>query len=119
MDARKRAKLEAAGFTVGTAEQFLGLTPEENELVEVRLALVAALRRRRENRKLTQTALAKKLGSSQSRVAKMEAGDTSVTLDLLVRTMLALGATREELGRIIWTGQDRSREQPEDITVLA
>jgi hypothetical protein len=37
------------------------------------------------------------MGSSQSRVAKMEAGDPTVSLDLLVQGLLAAGATRREI----------------------
>ena len=85
MDAKKRKRLEAAGFAVGTSADFLGLAAEEAALVEMRLALSQELRARREDAALTQAALARRLGSSQSRVAKMEAGDPSVSLDLLIR----------------------------------
>jgi transcriptional regulator with XRE-family HTH domain len=47
--------------------------------------------------------LAAKLQSSQSRIAKMEAGDPSVSLDLLIRSLISLGATERELSRIITT----------------
>ena len=116
MDAAKRARLEAAGFKVGTVQEFLGLTPEESVLIEVRLALSAALKRRRQAADLTQTTLARQLQSSQSRVAKMEAGDPSVSLDLLLRALLAAGATREEVGQVIATGSDRP-QQREDKAV--
>lgn len=102
MDAAKQAKLQAAGWQIGTAEEFLGLTTEESELVEVRLRLSRALRGERERRHVTQAVLAKKLGSSQSRVAKIEAGDASVSLDLMVRALLTLGASRRELAE--WLG---------------
>jgi|SRR5579871_526010 len=101
LDAAKRARLEAAGFKIGTAQEFLNLAPEENTLVEVRLALSAALRQRRQIQHLSQTTLARRLQSSQSRIAKMEAGDPSVSIDLLFRALLAMGATREELGDVI------------------
>jgi DNA-binding transcriptional regulator YiaG len=107
MDAARRARLEAAGFKVGTVQEFLGLTSEENALIEVRLALSTALKDRRQAQNLTQTTLARRLRSSQSRVAKMEAGDPSVSLDLLLRALLATGATREEVGQVIATGSDR------------
>jgi DNA-binding XRE family transcriptional regulator len=97
MDTAKQAKLEASGWRVGSADEFLGLSAEEGELVEVRLRLSRALRRERERRHVTQAVLAKKLGSSQSRVAKIEAGDPSVSLDLMVRALLTLGASRREL----------------------
>ena len=97
----KRKKLEAAGWKVGTASQLLGLSKEEAELVELKLALAQGLRLRREARRLTQGRLAKLIGSSQSRVAKMEAADSTVTLDLLFRSLLATGATRRELAKII------------------
>ena len=101
MDAAKRARLEAAGFQVGTTSDFLELTPEENALVEMKLALSADLRQRRQKQSLSQTDLANLLESSQSRVAKIEAGDPGVSFDLLIRALLAVGATREELGEVI------------------
>jgi len=97
----KRKKLEAAGWQIGSAAQFLGLSKQEAELVELRLVLARGLRLRREARKLTQAGLAKLIGSSQSRVAKMEAADSTVALDLLLRSLVATGATRRELARII------------------
>lgn len=97
----KRKKLEAAGWRIGTASQLLGLSKEEAELVELKLALAQGLRLRRQARRLTQGRLAKLIGSSQSRVAKMEAADSTVTLDLLLRSLLATGATRRELAKII------------------
>lgn len=101
MEEAKRLRLEAAGFKVGSVEEFLELTAEESALIEMRLALTAALRRRRLAEQISQTTLAKRLRSSQSRVAKIEAGDPSVSLDLLLRALLATGATREEVGRVI------------------
>jgi transcriptional regulator with XRE-family HTH domain len=50
---------------------------------------------------LTQVALAKKIKSSQSRVAKMEAGDPSVSIDLLVRSLIALGETPTNLRKTL------------------
>jgi ribosome-binding protein aMBF1 (putative translation factor) len=82
MSEAKRARLEAAGFQIGTVEEFLGMTQEESTLVELRLALSTALRTRRQTEHLSQMALAKRLQSSQSRVAKMETGDPSVSIDL-------------------------------------
>ena len=101
MDAKKRKRLEAAGFAVGSAAEFLELSPTEAALVDMRLALSAALRERRTAAGLTQAALARRVGSSQSRVAKMEAGDPSVSLDLLVRALLAAGANRRQVGQAV------------------
>lgn len=101
MDAKRRKHLEAAGFAVGTAAEFLDLGPEEAALIEMRLALSRALRDRRAEVGLTQAALARRVGSSQSRVAKMEAGDPSVSLDLLIRALLAAGASRREVGQAL------------------
>ena len=97
MDTNKRKRLEAAGWKVGSTKDFLDLTDEEATLVELRVALGSSVRRHRTRRRLSQTELAKQLGSSQSRVAKMEAGDPAVTLDLLVQGLLAAGATRREI----------------------
>jgi len=108
MKSEKRKKLEAAGWQIGTADQFLGLSRQEVELVELKLALARGLRLRRQARRLTQGRLAKLIGSSQSRVAKMEAADSTVTLDLLLRSLLATGATRRELAKIIQRPTRRS-----------
>lgn len=101
MKPAKRKRLEAAGWKVGTVQEFLGLSDAEAEFVEMKVALALALRARRERRRLTQKEVARGLRSSQSRVAKMEAADETVSLDLLVRSLLALGVTRRELARII------------------
>jgi predicted transcriptional regulator len=97
----KKERLEAKGWRFGTAQEFLGLSDEETAYVELRLRLADSLRRRRQTRKLSQTDLAKLLRSSQSRVAKMEGGDPSVSLDLLIRSLLALGTSSRDLVRAI------------------
>lgn len=101
MKAEKKKKMEAAGWAVGDAREFLALTPDEAEFVEIKLALARRLRALREQRHWTQAELAKHVGSSQSRVAKMEAADPTVSVDLLVRSLLAAGANRRELGRVV------------------
>ena len=101
MNKAKRARLEAAGFRVGTAAEFLELTDEELAFVELKLALAAHLRKLRAKRGWTQSEVATRLNSSQSRVAKMESADGSVSLDLLIRALLTLGVSRKEVGRVI------------------
>lgn len=101
MNTLKRKRLELAGWTVGSTTEFLELTPEESALIELKLNLSARLKERRSKQHLSQTELAKRLKSSQSRVAKMEAGDPSVSLDLLFRALLATGATRRDLARAV------------------
>lgn len=105
MDAAKRKKLEVAGWSVGSTADFLKLSPEEAAFVELKLRLSESLKRRRQSKKLSQADLAKKIKSSQSRVAKMEAGDPSVSLDLLIRALLAIGATRSDLARFLGSRQ--------------
>ncbi len=101
MREEKRRRLEARGWKVGTVQEFLGLSAEEAAYIELKLRLAMSLREWRRRRHLTQADLAKRLQSSQSRIAKMEAGDPSVSLDLLIRSLLALGASRRELSRIM------------------
>jgi len=101
MDERKRRRLEARGWKVGSARELLGLSDEEQAYIELRLRLAEGLKARRLDRGITQVDLARTLRSSQSRVAKMEAGDPTVSLDLLVRSLIALGASNRELARII------------------
>ena len=101
MKRAKRVRLEARGWRVGTAQDFLGLSDEEAAFVELKLALARGVRARRERNGWTQTRLAKLLESSQSRVAKMEAADRTESVDLLVRSLFAMGTTKRELAKII------------------
>ncbi len=101
MKSTKRDRLQRAGWRIGSAQDFLGLSDDEMALIEMRLALGRSLRERRLTSGLTQQELASRVGSSQSRIAKMEAADPGVSIDLFVRSLLKLGATRRELGRII------------------
>ena len=101
MDNTKRKRLESKGWKFGTVQEFLNLSSEEAAYIEVKLALSRTLQRRRREKRLTQQQAARLLKSSQSRVAKMEAGDPSVSLDLLVRSLLALGTPKRALGRIL------------------
>jgi len=101
MDKEKKARLEAKGWRVGSAEEFLGMTPDESAYVDLRLKLSGAVRDLRKKKRLTQIELAELLHSSQSRVAKVEAADESVSLDLLIRSLLALGATDQDLAKVI------------------
>ena|ERR1700690_1944579 len=91
MNDRKKRRLESAGFRVGTADEFLKLTPEESALVNLRLALARRVRHHRLAGKLSQVELARRIGSSQSRVAKLEAAESEVSLDLLFRAFFATG----------------------------
>lgn len=104
MKEAKKQRLERAGWKVGSVQAFLGLTEAESALIEIKLALARCLRERRAAQQWTQAELARQLGSSQSRVAKMESADASVSLDLLIRALLALGITRREVARIIGQG---------------
>ena len=97
----KRELLEAHGWKVSDTKGFLSLTEEELEYIEIKIALSKKVREIRKRRKLTQKETAELIGSSQSRVAKMEAGDPTVSLDLQVKSLLALGVSREELGDTI------------------
>lgn len=101
MDDARRKQLEAAGYKVTTTQEFLGLSDEEMAYIKLHNALSDALRTRRRAEGLTQQALATQLRSSQSRVAKMEARDESVSLDLLIRALLATGATAADIADAI------------------
>ncbi len=105
MDAQKRHKLEAAGWRVASTADFLDLTPDESAYIELKLALSKHLKQIRTQKELTQEAVAERIKSSQSRVAKMEAGDPSVSIDLLVKTLLSIGATRSDLAEVIATAK--------------
>lgn len=111
MDAAKRKRLEAKGWKVGDAKELLGLSDAEAAFVELKARLAKAFADRRRE-KFTQSEVAKRIGSSQSRVAKMEAGDPSVSLDLLVRGFLSLGATEDDLAAVLSARPKPARRSP-------
>jgi hypothetical protein len=100
MKQRKRKQLEAAGWRVGSVDEFLGLSDVESFLVDLRLALSQALKERRAKLRLSQRALAERIKSSQSRIAKMEAADPEVSFELLLRGFMATGATRQDVANV-------------------
>ena len=101
MQQSRRRRVTAKGWKVGDAKEFLGLSDEETAYIELRLKLAEGLKAARKNHGVTQVQLAQTMKSSQSRVAKMEAGDPTVSLDLLVKSLLALGTSNRELAAII------------------
>ena len=101
MNTLKKARLQREGWAVGDTAEFLNLSPQEAQFIELKLALAVGVRQLREQRGMTQSALAEQLGSSQSRIAKMEAADRSVTVDLMMRSLLAIGATPGEIAKLI------------------
>ncbi len=105
MKSSKREKLEKAGWKVGTVDEFLSLSPEESAFIEMKLALCDSVKSMRAKKRLSQTEFAKLISSSQSRVAKIEAGDPSVSLDLVMKSLLSLGATKKDVARLIVAGK--------------
>jgi ribosome-binding protein aMBF1 (putative translation factor) len=101
MQQSKRKRLEAKGWKLGSPRELLGLSREEELFIELRLKLADGLKARRQASGMSQVNLAKALKSSQSRVAKMEAGDPTVSIDLLIKSILALGASNKDLAAII------------------
>jgi DNA-binding XRE family transcriptional regulator len=101
MDRDKKKRLEKAGWKVGNTQEFLGLNDAEMAMVNIRVSLAKELRQRRLRRKISQANFAKRIGSSQSRVAKMERGDPSVSLTLLTKSLLMSGSTQADIGRVI------------------
>jgi len=108
MKASERKKLEAAGWKIGSTSEFLKLSNEEAAFVELKLTLSASLKQYRMSRGLSQSELAKRFRSSQSRVAKMEASDPAVSVDLLIRALLAAGARRKDIAKAIAQSEPRA-----------
>ncbi len=100
MDEDKRKRLGEKGWKVGTVSEFLELSKEETALIEIKLALSRKLKERRQ-KLMTQTELAEKIQSSQPRIANAENAEASVSIELLIRAMLATGATLQEIGQVI------------------
>lgn len=103
MKESKKKKLQAAGWKVGSAAEFLELSEAEEMLVNMKVALAKHVKAMRQRKKITQQQLAKLIGSSQSRVAKLETADRSVSMELLIRSLSSMGATRSQIGTIVGT----------------
>lgn len=116
MHASKRKKLEAAGYKVGNAADFLGLSPEEAALIDLKVNLASQLVALRKKVRVSQETLAKRIGSSQSRIAKMEACDSSVSMDLMFKTAFALGADQKMIGRIVASSASKGVASPNKAT---
>jgi predicted XRE-type DNA-binding protein len=100
MEKRRKKKLEEKGWVVSSGDEFLGLTPGESRYLDLKFALMESLRAEREAKGVTQTELAKLVGSTQPRIAKMEGGDPSVSVDALLKALIALGVTKRKLAKI-------------------
>lgn len=101
MNKEKKKLLEKKGWKIGSAEEFLGLSESESAYIELKIKLSKNLRELRSKQNLTQVELAKLLNSSQSRVVKLEKGDPSVSIDLLIKSLLALGESNKDIGKAI------------------
>ena len=101
MNKQRKKELAAKGFAVTNVADFLGLSPHEEQMIELRLKLSKAIRERRRKAKISQVVFAERLKTSQSRVAKMEAGDPSVSIDLLVKNLFKSGLNIKDLSKIV------------------
>jgi len=101
MDKKKRQQLEEKGFKSGSAADFLELTPEEEAYIDIRLDISNMVKSQRAKRGWTQEQLARVIGSSQSRIAKLEGGDPGISMDLMIKALLRLGTSKKQLGRLL------------------
>ncbi len=101
MDKTKKKAIENKGWKVGDIDQFLGLDSAEMAIVEMKMALAKTLIEKRKKSKITQINMAKLIGSSQSRVAKIEKGDSTVSIELMLKSLFSLGATKKEIAKVI------------------
>lgn len=101
MEKKKRKKLEEKGYRVGSAADFLELTPEEEAYIDIRLDISNLVKAQRSKRGWTQKQLARAIGSSQSRIAKLEGGDPGISLDLMIKALLRLGTSKKQIGKLL------------------
>lgn len=101
MTPEKRARLESAGFRVGDAADFVDLSREEHEMVELRVSLARLVSDLRRSTRLTQKQLAARIGSDQARISRLEAADLSVSVDQMLEAAFALGASRKDIADVL------------------
>jgi DNA-binding transcriptional regulator YiaG len=102
MNKAQKARMEKAGWKVGTAADVLGLNQAEEALVEAKLSLGDVVRTVRQRMHLSQAGLAKLMGSSQSRVAKVENRDSEISLELQMKAIFAADpSTRRDFQGLI------------------
>lgn len=101
MKNKKRKKLEEKGFRIGSAADFLELTPEEEAYIDIRLDISNLVKAQRAKRGWTQEQLARAIGSSQSRIAKLEGGDPGISMDLMIKALLRLGTSKKQIGKLL------------------
>ena len=89
------------GWVQGSVQEFLELSDADMAYIETKRALAAYLREQRMKQHLTQVELAERLETSQSRVAKMEAGDRTVSIDLLLQSLYRIGTKRRQLAALL------------------
>ncbi len=109
MQADKRKRLEENGWVAGDASDFLNLSDAESRLIDIRISLANQLKQIRQQQKLSQAKLAKYLGSSQSRVAKMESCDSSVSMDMMFKAMVTLGASDSDIAKAIAPNKNKKK----------
>lgn len=97
----KRKRLESAGWKIGSVDEFLKLTPEESAIAEIKFVLAKELYERRKKKRLSQAALAKLTGSTQPRLALAETAHYSISLDYMIRSLFAVGATRKDIATMM------------------
>lgn len=100
MDKKRKQQLEEKGFLVGSAADFLGLSPEEEAYIDIRLDISDMVKAQRTKRGWTQKQLARTIGSSQSRIAKLEGGDPGISMDLMIKALLQLGTSKKQIGKL-------------------
>ena len=101
MDKKRKQQREEKGFRVGSAADFLELTPEEEAYIDIRLDISNMVQSQRGKRGWTQDQLARAIGSSQSRIAKLEGGDPGISMDLMIKALLRLGTSKKQIGKLL------------------
>jgi len=101
MDKKRQQQLEEKGFQVGSTADFLDLSPEEEAYIDIRLDISNMVKAQRAKRGWTQQQLARAIGSSQSRIAKLEGGDPGISMDLMIKALLRLGTSKKQIGKLL------------------
>lgn len=104
------------GITETSIQELLGLSDADVLLIDLKIVLKAAVKKHRLKVGMTQKALAELIDSSQSRIAKLEGGDSSVSIDMMINCLFHMGVKELGLASIVCPEVEEQLRRARQVT---